>query len=581
MPLKFGSSDLATAYRGGTAVDKFYFGGADLGESGNDNAPVITSNGGGSTAAISVPENTTAITTVTATDADAGGTIVYSISGGADAGKVSIDPSTGVVAFVTPPDFESPADANADNAYVFIVQASDGTNTDTQTISVTVTDADESGFPEVRNYVAVGDSITDSQRGGTAAGGGYANAAWHLASPTIATFVNRALSGSGTSNLPAEAGEVDALLQPGQANILSVFIGANDDVSVASVMETLAAYCDARRAAGWFVLIGTLLPQTSRPTFNAARVPYNAELRLWTTSGSIIPGKHADGIFDFAADPIMGADATATNTTYFADGLHPTLIGQARMRDIFSPVLDAAMSNVTTNPGITSVGNYTTETGGRDTLIQLRADHGVTWSISGDAEITLQETSQLLLDASAPGVYTTTITMTDGAGRTADQIFTWTVVNPPSGYGPNLVINGKGLLGWSGFPVDETLWFEPGAVGWSNQFSIMDKAGGGREFKAQGDGGGYPQGPTQTFPAENGATYRADCISRIGTAAGGPLWRVDGATSAYLGATTTSDAPYTGTMTSAGSMITAIMYIASGAESGNAYWSDLAVRKVL
>src|SRR5215470_1866097 len=39
---------------------------------GNDNAPIITSNGGGASASISVAENTTAVTTVTATDADAG-----------------------------------------------------------------------------------------------------------------------------------------------------------------------------------------------------------------------------------------------------------------------------------------------------------------------------------------------------------------------------------------------------------------------------------------------------------------------------------------------------------------------------
>src|SRR5262249_1036183 len=45
----------------------------------NDNTPVITSNGGGATAAINVAENTTAVTTVTAPDADSGATLTYSI----------------------------------------------------------------------------------------------------------------------------------------------------------------------------------------------------------------------------------------------------------------------------------------------------------------------------------------------------------------------------------------------------------------------------------------------------------------------------------------------------------------------
>lgn len=45
--------------------------------------PVITSNGGGATASISIPENTTAVTTVTSTDANASDTKAYSITGGA------------------------------------------------------------------------------------------------------------------------------------------------------------------------------------------------------------------------------------------------------------------------------------------------------------------------------------------------------------------------------------------------------------------------------------------------------------------------------------------------------------------
>ena len=55
----------------------------------------ITSNGGGDTAAAAIAENTTAITAVTATDPDAEQTLNYSISGGADAAKFTIDPATG------------------------------------------------------------------------------------------------------------------------------------------------------------------------------------------------------------------------------------------------------------------------------------------------------------------------------------------------------------------------------------------------------------------------------------------------------------------------------------------------------
>ena len=111
----------------------------------NEFSPVITSNGGGPTAAINAAENQTAVTTVTATDADGTATISYSVSGGADAAKFQINASTGVLTFVTAPDYEIPTDADTNNDYVVIVQASDGTNTDTQTITVTVTDVGEGG----------------------------------------------------------------------------------------------------------------------------------------------------------------------------------------------------------------------------------------------------------------------------------------------------------------------------------------------------------------------------------------------------------------------------------------------------
>src|SRR5207248_1874838 len=78
-------------------------------------APTITSNGGGATAAVSIAENTTAVTTVAATDPDAGQTLGYSITGGADAALFTINPTTGALSFITAPDFEAPADAGANN----------------------------------------------------------------------------------------------------------------------------------------------------------------------------------------------------------------------------------------------------------------------------------------------------------------------------------------------------------------------------------------------------------------------------------------------------------------------------------
>jgi predicted outer membrane repeat protein len=123
----------------------------------NDNRPVITSPD-----AVSVPENTTTVLTVTATDADLPPqTLTYSIVGGVDLARFNITTS-GLLSFNTPPNFEAPSDANGDNVYVVIVQASDGSLPSVQAILVTVTnvvseplvgDYNNNGVVDLADYV--------------------------------------------------------------------------------------------------------------------------------------------------------------------------------------------------------------------------------------------------------------------------------------------------------------------------------------------------------------------------------------------------------------------------------------------
>jgi VCBS repeat-containing protein len=101
-----------------------------------NDAPAITSNGSGANAAITVDENTTAVTTVVATDAD--DAPVYSLVGGGDQARFQIDAATGALRFITAPNFEAPGDADGDNSYVVQVRASDGSLSDDQTLTVEV-----------------------------------------------------------------------------------------------------------------------------------------------------------------------------------------------------------------------------------------------------------------------------------------------------------------------------------------------------------------------------------------------------------------------------------------------------------
>ena len=93
-----------------------------------------------SEAVLSAVENTVAAGSVAAADDDeavlASG---YAITGGADASLFEVGAETGALGFVAVPDFERPADADGDNAYELIVEAS----SDTGDLLLTVTVIDD------------------------------------------------------------------------------------------------------------------------------------------------------------------------------------------------------------------------------------------------------------------------------------------------------------------------------------------------------------------------------------------------------------------------------------------------------
>ena len=103
----------------------------------NDASPVFTSN-----STFNVDENQTTIGTVTATDAD-GSTITYSIEDGSSV--ISINSSTGALTFDSAPNYEVksryPPAGSSNESY--IVKASDGTNEETQTLTLVIVDVND------------------------------------------------------------------------------------------------------------------------------------------------------------------------------------------------------------------------------------------------------------------------------------------------------------------------------------------------------------------------------------------------------------------------------------------------------
>ena len=97
-------------------------------------APTFTS-----AATASVVENAALVYQASATDTQP---VTYAISGGADAARFAIT-TAGALSFVSAPNFEAPADADANNVYQVQLSASDGALSSTLALQVTVTDSRE------------------------------------------------------------------------------------------------------------------------------------------------------------------------------------------------------------------------------------------------------------------------------------------------------------------------------------------------------------------------------------------------------------------------------------------------------
>ncbi|MBY6002837.1 ExeM/NucH family extracellular endonuclease [Salipiger bermudensis] len=116
------------------------YGGTDMATvtvtvTGSNDAPVLTV----SDAAITIDENTTAVTTVSAGDVDNGASLAYSLEGD-DAALFEIS-EDGTIRFVAGPDYEAPSDADGDNSYALTVVVTDEFGArDARAITVSVRD---------------------------------------------------------------------------------------------------------------------------------------------------------------------------------------------------------------------------------------------------------------------------------------------------------------------------------------------------------------------------------------------------------------------------------------------------------
>jgi methionine-rich copper-binding protein CopC len=410
----------------------------------NDNAPVITSNGSGASASVNVAENATAVTTVTASDADAGTTFTYSIAGGADAAKFAIDATTGALTFITAPDFETPTDAGADNVYDVTVQVSDGANTDSQAIAVTVTNVNEApvigsngggasaAVNVAENSTAVTTvAATDSDAGTTltySISGGADAAKFAINAATgVLTFIT--------------APDFESPTDVGADNVYDVTVQASDGalidtqaiaVTVTNVNEAPAITSDG---AGPSASVNVAENSTAVTTVTASDPDAGTTL-VYSISGGADAAKFAidatTGALTFISAPDFETPADAG-----ADNIYDVTVQVSDGALIDSQAIAVTVTNVNEAPAITSNGGGTTASvnvAENSTAVTMVAaadpDAGttLTYSISGGADAAKfainAATGALTFvsapdfetptDAGADNIYDVTVQVSDG-----------------------------------------------------------------------------------------------------------------------------------------------------------------------
>lgn len=188
-------------------------------------------------------------------------------------------------------------------------------------------------FDSLTALFAEGDSITRGNHSGFVAYPALVNAYYPDLNYLV---VNNAVPSDTVDGLIARAASLDAQLPATpRVGVLTVLVGINDFAfgdSVPTFLAQLSGYLDARIAAGWRVIVCTLLPDTADIGANAWRNTANATIITWA-------GVHANAICDFGGNPVMGPDNAPLDTLLYSDGVHPTIYGQGLLAQQIGAVI--------------------------------------------------------------------------------------------------------------------------------------------------------------------------------------------------------------------------------------------------
>jgi hypothetical protein len=431
----------------------------DIDESPNNSVPTISSS-----ANFSAAENQTSIGGISASDSD-GDSLTYSISGS----EISISGS-GTLTFVSAPDYETK------NSYTATVTVSDGTDSVSQSITVSITDVDETEpnvapiisssatFSADENQISIG-SISASDADGDPLTYSISEPVDYLGNPIITPKINISSSGILTFDLPPD---YDVIIQdpccyrqsPFKASVTvsdgTVSVIQDITVNVTDIneppeivlmtnpsgfrtTETTISYNERQQPYNpdqSYIVLGVYISDPDDPLGDNGGAIEDITISLsntqdfsWNTTNPYRQGRvesngvtygygyMINGNIRLINPPDFETQSTFTTDLIFSDGLN------TRSVPITVNIVDISETPVFTSPSSYNVAENQTSVG---TVLASDSDgDSLTYSISG-SEINISS-SGVLTFASAPDYetknsYTATVTVSDGTNSTTQNI---------------------------------------------------------------------------------------------------------------------------------------------------------------
>ena len=383
-------------------------------------------------------ENTTSVTTVTVTDVE-DDAIGFSLSG-EDKDLFSIS-GTGAITFSSNPDYENPADSGQDNIYNINVEASDGSDSVSQAITIEILDVENEGNPIITG-LASSIQVDENQQSITQ---------FSVSDPQNDS-ITYSLSGADKdlftlvfdgSNATLTMNAVD-YESPGDAdanNIYTASVNFSDDlntttqaieVSINNINDN-----DPTFDSGFSTTVSINENQTSVTTVQASDADGDSLTYLLSGADSSAFSISSTGVISMTTSPDYETKNSYSFNLSISDGTYEAAVGMAitildvNEAPVFSNYTPGVLAQILANENVSDLVTIeATDEDGDALLFNISGTDASAFNITSSGILTLVSNLDFEnpSDNDSDNVYTATVTVSDSA-LSASVDFALTVQN--------------------------------------------------------------------------------------------------------------------------------------------------------